>query len=225
MTAKSEEIGANVDLIAEGDRPENVHVVMSGLAYRYKLLPSGRRQILSLLVPGDMCDLHVALLGAMDHSLAAIVASTIVRIPRQTIEDLVENEPRIMRACWWATLVDEAVMREALVNMGQRPAGQMIAHLFCEWYVRLRAVGKSNGLSFVMPMTQEELGEMTGLSTVHVNRSLQSLRAQGLVSFKHQVVTMMDFSRLAALSGFHPGYLHLISRSIDPDQHGRQVTA
>ena len=222
ITAKSRRVNADQDLIKEGDRPNDVHLVLEGFAYRYKLLPSGQRQILSFLLPGDFCDLHVAILGAMDHNIGTLTPSTIVDIPRQTIEDLIEHDPRITRALWWVTLVDEAVLREAIVNMGQRPAEQQLAHLFCELYVRLTAVGRLRGSSFNLPLTQEELGETLGLSTVHVNRCLQQLRADGLIDFRSQLLTVTDFKRLAGFCGFNPNYLHLIGRSIEHNARHNQ---
>lgn len=168
-------VGARQDLIREGEVPEEVHLILGGIACRYKLLPDGRRQIMAYLVAGDFCDVHVFILRAMDHSIATLSGCEVVAIPRPLMLEMVER-PAISRALWWATLVDEATLREWVVNVGRRPSDERIAHLLCELLVRLRTVGLADG-SYAFPITQEELGDTVGLSTVHVNRTLQSLRA------------------------------------------------
>ncbi|MDN2565871.1 Crp/Fnr family transcriptional regulator [Aquibium sp. A9E412] len=202
-------VAPRTDLIIEGEEPEHVHLVVSGYACRYKTLDDGSRSIMALLVPGDFCDLHVAILGRMDHSIATVSECEIVRIARPTIERLTERYPTVTRALWWATLVDEAVLREWLVNMGRRKTNQQIAHLFCELYVRMRTVGCTDGNSFAFPLTQDELADTLGISTVHLNRSLQKLREDGLVEFQGRVVTVPDLDRLSRYAGFTANYLHL----------------
>ena len=212
LCARSQEIGADRDLTHEGDRPENVHLVLEGFAARYKMLPDGKRQIMAVLLPGDFCDLHVAILGAMDHSIMTLTPCSIVTIPRTTIVELTENHPRINRALWWATLVDEGVLREWLVNLGQRQAAERMAHFFCEMLVRLQTVGLATENSYALPLTQIELGDVFGISTVHVNRALQELRGADLVVLEKRRVTIPDVERLKASCGFRPNYLHLTPR-------------
>lgn len=215
VTARTRSVAAHQDIIKEGDRPDEVRLMMSGFACRYKVLADGRRQIMAYLVPGDFCDLHVAILGEMDHGIATLSPCEVVEIPRATIETLTRDQPRITRALWWASLVDAGTLREWLVNMGQRPAEQRIAHLFCELHARLNAVGlvKSDGFDF--PLTQHELGDSMGLSTVHVNRTLQELRGRGLIAFRAKVLNILDVKRLSAFAGFSPNYLHLQPRFIE----------
>ncbi len=151
--------------------------MLEGFAYRYKLLPDGKRSIFAYLVPGDFCDLNIFILKAMDHSIATLSACTMVDIPRPRILELLER-PAIARALWWATLVDEATLREWLVNMGRRDAETSIAHLFCEMHLRLKSIGLADGGEFRLPITQNELADTVGLSAVHVNRSLQKPAGQ-----------------------------------------------
>ncbi len=166
---------------------------------------------MALLVPGDLCDLHAAILGAMDHGIATLSPCTVAAIPRATVEDLTTNHPRINRALWWSTLVDEATLREWLVNMGQRPADRQLAHLLCELRVRLDTVGLvAEGGSYELPLTQEELADVLGLSPVHVNRVLQQLRGDGLIATRGKTLTIRDVARLEAFAGFDPNYLHLM---------------
>ncbi len=209
---RTRQVGSRQDIIREGERPEKVHLVLAGFACRYKTLEDGSRQNMALLVPGDFCDLHVAILGQMDHSIATLSACTIVDIPRATILDLTENHPGITRALWWCTLVDEATLREWLLSMGQREAGQQMAHLVCELLLRLQSVGLADKNGYDLPITQVELGETLGISSVHVNRVLQALREAGLIEWKGQRLTIPDIDRLKAFCGFTANYLHLQAR-------------
>ncbi len=202
------DVGPREDLIREGEAPADVHLVLKGFACRYKGLADGRRQIFAYMLPGDFCDLNVFILKAMDHGIATVSDCTMAAISRERVLEMTQR-PAIARACWWATLVDEAVLREWLVNMGQRSAEHRLAHLFCELHLRLKSIGLVDGGEFELPITQTELGETMGLSTVHVNRSLQSLRSQGLVFHKSKTVTIPDIEQLRKLSGFNSNYLHL----------------
>jgi len=195
------------DIISEGDRPENVHLLLEGWASRYKLLSNGERPIMAFLIPGDLCDMHVSLLNQMDHSISTLSPCKVAFIPFKTMAGLLENQ-RLARALWWATLVDEAILREWLVTVGHRSAERRLAHLICEMLLRSRAVGLTDDDSFELPLTQEELGATMGLSTVHINRTMQELRGQGLISSKGRRMTVLDPERLMALSEFNANYLH-----------------
>ncbi len=209
ITARARRVGPREDLIMEGEPPDEVRLVIEGFACRYKLLRDGARQICGYMVPGDICNLHVAILGEMDHSIATISACSVVDLTPSTVEELRERYPRITRALWWSTLVDEGVMREWLVGMGRRPADRRMAHLFCELFTRLGAVGRVERDAFELPLTQAELGDALGLSLVHVNRVLQALRDDGLVSFRRRVLQITDVGRLQSFAEFNANYLHL----------------
>lgn len=204
-------ITAGQDIIVQGDRPDAVHLVLDGFAHRYKVLSDGKREIVALLVPGDFCDLHIAILGEIDHSIAALTGCTIVDIPRSAILELTERHPRITRALWWATLVDEDTLREWLVNLGRREAAERLAHLFCELLVRLRTVGLADADGYDMPLRQNDLADLLGITSVHANRTLQHLREAGLIVLKHRRPTIPDIARLQAFCAFDPAYLHLNS--------------
>jgi CRP-like cAMP-binding protein len=202
------EVPARTDIIGEGERPHDVHLIMDGFACRYKISAEGSRHIMAYLLPGDFCDLHVALLKEMDHSISSLSKCRVVEIPPNRIEDML-NRPAIARALYWATLVDEGTLREWLVTLATRDAPESLAHLFCELLLRMRAVGLAQGDSFELPITQEELADTAGLSPVHVNRSLQALRAHGLLELKNKRLVILDHRRLVEYSGFNPNYLHL----------------
>lgn len=207
-SSRPQRIEARADVIREGDVPTDVHLVTSGLACRYKLLDDGRRQIVAYLIPGDFCDFNVLILTRMDHSIAAISPIQMVWLSHDQMKELL-GHAGIVRAMWLATLVDEATLREWITNLGQRSAEHRLAHLFCELYLRMKIVGLVDGNEFELPVTQAELGDTLGLSTVHVNRSLQSLRAAQLVSFKDRRLVIEDMAGLKRLSGFRDNYLHL----------------
>ncbi|GJD52500.1 hypothetical protein OPKNFCMD_5266 [Methylobacterium crusticola] len=209
LVPRVRKVGARVDLIQEGDAPDNVHLVLDGYACRYKVLPDGQRQIMAYLVPGDFCDLNVFILDQMDHSIATISACQIVDIPRDAIEAITAEHPRVTRALWWCALVDEAVLREWLVNLGGRPANHRIAHLICELLLRLEAVGRITANSYDFPFTQSDIADTMGLSAVHVNRTLRELRTLGLITLKQRVMTILDVERLKAYCGYNPNYLHI----------------
>ena len=206
------EVGPREDLIREGENPRDVQLVLEGFACRYKLLANGQRQITAYLVPGDFCDLHVFILTAMDHSIATLSPCRIAPIPRHRVLELTER-PAIARALWWASLVDEAVLREWLLNIGARPAEERIAHLLCELLVRLRTVGLSSDGVYELPLTQTDLADTVGLTHIHVNRMLQRLRAAGAITLKGNRLVIHDVVGLMAFCGFDPGYLHLAERN------------
>ncbi|MBN9074136.1 MAG: Crp/Fnr family transcriptional regulator [Rhizobiales bacterium] len=208
-------VRAHTDLIQEGDNPRNVHLLLEGFVCRYKVLHDGKRQIVAFFVPGDICDLHVHILGEMDHSIGTLVDSLMVEIDPSTVEALTSN-PRINRALWWGTLVDEGTLREWLVNMGQRPADQQMGHIFCELLLRLQAVGRAEGDRFTLPLTQQELADTMGVTVVHVNRVLKHLRREGLVELNGREIRIPDVRRLRTFSDFEPNYLHL--RETDRDK-------
>lgn len=205
------EMSARRNIIREGDRPDHVHLMVDGWAARYKLLPDGARQITAFLIPGDFCDLHVTVLGEMDHSIATLTRARVVFIARRRMDALTAR-PGLARAFWWTTLVDEAVLRAWVVNVGRRDAFEAIGHLICELYARMKNVGLTTDYSFELPLTQEELADALGLTAVHVNRVLQRMRADGLIALKGGSLQILDYGRLQSAAGFNPNYLHIEDR-------------
>jgi len=209
VAARTRRVRAGQDIVVEGVKPDFVRVLTEGYACRYRVLKDGERAILSILLPGDFFDLHVQVLGYMDHSVTAISDCEVAEIPQEAMKSLQDRSPRIMKALWWATLVDDAIWREWLLNMGRRPAEQQMAHLFCEVLARLQACGQVVGNEFPFPLTQEQMGDVLGISTVHVNRVLQGLIKQGLVIRQGRRITLPDPAEVAQFCGFDAVYLHL----------------
>ena len=214
-------LGPRDDLIREGDKPTHLNLILEGWACRYKVLEDGRRQITAFLVPGDMCDLRMFILKEMDHSLGALSPLTVAEIPSDAMLEVTHRSPRLSHALWWNSLVEEAIAREWITVVSQREALERMAHLFCELLLRLRSVGltreSQDGHSFELPVTQEQLADATGMTTVHVNRTLQQMREQGLIIWRGRTVTIPDLEALQAIALFNSNYLHLEREGQDFD--------
>jgi CRP-like cAMP-binding protein len=197
------------DIVRDGDRPSQCCIVLEGVLYRYKLLENGKRQIFSFHVAGDIPDLQSLFLTEMDHNLATVVSSMVAFLPHDAVRELNRKHSRIAEIFWRNTLIDAAIFREWIVNVGRRSAYERIAHLFCEVFTKMQAVGLCDGNSCAFPITQTVLGDALGLSTVHVNRSLQKLRAEGLITLAGGILTIDNWERLKEAGGFTPAYLNL----------------
>ncbi|MGN6850440.1 MAG: Crp/Fnr family transcriptional regulator [Sphingomicrobium sp.] len=218
LTRNVRTVEARRDLLREGEVPVHVHLILRGWACRYKSLPDGKRQIVSLMVPGDLCDLNNYVLREMDHSVGAITLLRVSIISREEMEALSADHPRVAQALIWDELVEQATQREWLLNLGQRSAYARIAHLILELFLRLRTVGLTDGRSCDFPLTQNDLADATGLTAVHVNRMLQELRADGLIELERKRLFLPDIEALKAAAMFNPNYLHL-------DHEGRSLDA
>ena len=209
ITKNFRHVDARRDVISEGDNPTHVHLVLDGWACRYKQLPDGKRQIVGLFVPGDFCDVNVYILKHIDHSIAAITRLKVAMITPEEMSALTAQRPRITQALWWQELVAMAVQREWTLNVGQRSAYERIAHLLVELYLRLRAVGRAHDGRCDFPLTQTDLADATGLTAVHVNRTLQELRRNGLIELERKHLHIFDLDQLIDVAMFNPNYLHL----------------
>jgi CRP-like cAMP-binding protein len=209
MPARVRDVQARKDIVVDGLWPEELSLITEGFACRYKLLGEGRRQIMAFLIPGDICDLRALLTGKMDHTVATLNNSRIATISRQKIFDAMEKYPRIELALWRDTMLDAALYRQWLINLGRRTAPERIAHLLCEIWTRLQAIGRAQGETYELPITQSDLADAMGLSLVHVNKSLKRLREDGLITFRANEVRVHDWERLRSVAGFDPAYLQL----------------
>ena len=160
-------------------------------------------------IPGDLCDLNLFVLDRMDHSNCAITRLKVAEVGREVLHRVVTNFPNITTALWWVELVSKSIHREWIVNVGQRSARERIAHLFCELFLRMESVGLTNGFSCDFPLTQNEIAETTGLTSVHVNRTIQELRREGLLILERHRLTIPDMFALESAGLFNPNYLHL----------------
>ncbi|WP_050405147.1 Crp/Fnr family transcriptional regulator [Bradyrhizobium embrapense] len=196
------------DLVSEGDPIDSVRIILSGWLARYKTLEDGRRQIVNFVLPGDCCDACVYLLSVMDHSIGALTPVTYAVIARGAFEQLLASDRSLAEAMWCETMVNSAIQREWTVNIGRRVALERIAHLLCELYERLLPVDMIEDGSCLFPITQMDLADATGLSVVHVNRTLQELRASGLIVLRDRTLTITDLKVLKDTALFSADYLH-----------------
>lgn len=197
------------DVIRAYQPPQECCVVFEGILHRYQLLPDGSRQILAFHVPGDIPDLQSLGLGVMDHSVAASVACTVGYFSHADINRLIERHPGVAKLLWRVSLIEAAGLRAWLTSMGRRPAVAHVAHLVCELFVRLRAVGLTTGMRCSLPLTQTHFADALGLSLVQVNRSLNALRRKGLFELSRGQLVIHDWPGLKSMAGFDPAYLHL----------------
>jgi CRP-like cAMP-binding protein len=204
---------ARQDIFHEKDRPSQCCLIVDGWACRYKLLEEGRRQILSFHIPGDVPDLQSLHLRVMDHSLATLTACTVAVIPHENLRDLALRFPGVGGALWRDTLVDASIFREWMTSIGRRTAFARIAHLFCEMYLKLEAVGLADAQRCEVPLRQAEIGDALGLSNVHVNRVLQEMRGQELITLQSHRLVIEDWAALSRAGEFDPTYLHLEKRA------------
>ena len=197
-------------MIREGEKVRDIHLVASGLATRAKTLRDGTRQLMAFLVPGDLCDVEVFVLEAMDHDIIALSPTDCVLIPADEMEKLLTESSNLTRALWWSTMTDSAVLREWIVNHGKREARERLAHIFCELLIRYRIVGEAKDNIVPFPLTQEELSEATGMTPVHLNRMIADMRTDGLIELNHKMLRVIDFPRLQEVAQYDATYLHLV---------------
>lgn len=201
-------VGSGQDLVREGDQPSRCQLLLEGFACCYKLLETGQRQIIAFYIPGDVCDLTHVLLGRMDHSIGTLTPAKVAVIPHAVILDWTKRYPGLGQTLWRATLADAAMSREWIVNVGRRTAYQRTAHLLCELVLRMRSAGLTDGFVCDLPITQVELADALGLTPVHVNRTLQGLRSEGLIEIGNGILNVRSWSELKQAGGFDPAYLH-----------------
>jgi CRP-like cAMP-binding protein len=187
-------------------------LLLDGILCRYKDLRNGQRQITELHVAGDFADLHSFTLKRLDHSVMSLTPCRVATIPHANLTEITERFSHLTRLYWFATNLDAAVHREWELSLGRRTARAKLATLFCELFVRLEIVGLVKDLSYALPLTQSDLGDCTGLTNVHVNRTLKELRTSELVQFQDGRVTILDWTGLARAGEFDPAYLYLDHR-------------
>jgi CRP-like cAMP-binding protein len=207
--ARVRDVSADEDIVKEGDRPSESSLLLEGFAARYKVLSNGRRQITDIHVVGDFVDLHSFLLKTMDHGVVALTPCRVGVVPHATLKQITESHPHLARILWLHTLIDAAIHREWLTAMGRRSATSHFAHLICELFLRLKMVDQAQNDTIHLPITQAELADALGLSTVHVNRVLQDLRRDGLIHWQNNALTILEWDRLKQIAEFTPLYLNL----------------
>lgn len=208
LTSHPRDYAAKQDMIREGDRPGPVFIMLDGWACRYKILPSGSRQIMAFLLPGDACDLHVGMLAQMDHSLQAITPAKVALIPGDAMEAMLDDHPRIASAMYKSQLIDEGTLRAWIVSMGRRSSIERVAHLMCELYLRTIASNGVHDGEVALPISQIIFADALGMTPVHINRILRELREAGAMAFSRGSLRVIDPVKLVQIAGFDENYLH-----------------
>lgn len=201
--------GVGEVVVPQGKTVNESTLLLDGFAGRVVAMKSGRRQITALHVVGDFVDLHSFVLKRMDHSIEALTPCRVAAIPHADLTQITERFPHLTRMLWLLTVIDGAIHRAWLSAFGRRSALERTAHLVCELFLRLQVVGKTDRQSFRLPLTQMELSEILGVSSIHLNRVIQELRRGGLLKWQEQVVTIVDWDKLAGCAVFDPTYLDL----------------
>jgi CRP-like cAMP-binding protein len=195
--------------VREADPPEFCTVLVSGFAYRQKLTGDGARQILAIHIPGDALDFQNLFLDVSDHSIQMLTRGEVAFVPRSAMQDLARSRAAVGHAILVKILVEASIFREWVLNVGRRNSRSRLAHVLCELGVRLEAEGLADEYGYELPMTQEQLADALGLTPVHVNRTLKTLEAEGLIQRTKRNISFPDWNRLRTIADFNQRYLHL----------------
>lgn len=196
-------------IVREGDAGEQCCFVQSGFVARHKVIADGSRQIVGIHMAGDIVNLQNAVLKIADHSVQALTNVDLLCIPARAIMALAAKHPNVAVAMWLDSMIDGAIFREWITNVGQRDASARTAHLLCEFAIRQEQAGLGSRTNYEFPLTQEQIGDALGLTAVHVNRTLRALAASGLIERDKRTVTIADWNALQRAAGFDPTYLYL----------------
>jgi CRP-like cAMP-binding protein len=214
LKAEVRDVPRQTDVLHTGEHPNNVIVVLSGLLHRYTIGPEGKRQIHSFYLPEEAPSLETLYIDYMDNNLATVVPSRIGFISHDQIYRIIDERPEVRKLLWRQTLVQGAIFRQWLVRNSNLPAHMALAHLFCEMFVRADAAGLVRNGICSLPLTQEYVADALGLTAVHTNRTLQSLRESGAVEWRSGQLTVHDWPKLREIARFDPLYLHLRSTEL-----------
>lgn len=210
ITGHHRHLRQHSELVRQGEIMPCCHFVLDGIVCRYKVLPGGRRVTLAFLLPGDFCASHPELSGSSDCGLASLTQATVAEVPRALLQESMRADAGLAQNLATACRIQIAIQRQWLATMSCL-ADKRMAHLFCELRARLAQIDLADEESFFLPLTQQELGEAVGLSTVHVNRTLQHLKGIGLLRVVDHRVIIGDLRMLERFAEFDPTYLGIAS--------------
>lgn len=214
------DLNAGQYIVWDGDRPRNSCLLVSGFAYRHKTAGNGGRQIMSIHMKGDIVDLQNSLLGVADHDVQMLSSGRVALISVEAMREIAFTRPAVGMAMWYETLVEGSIFREWILNIGRRDARTRIAHLLCEFALRLDVAELGKQTEYELPITQEQLADAVALTSVHVNRKLMELEASGLIKRTKRMITVNDWQALAKVGDFQSRYLH-----VSPPHHPQTATA
>ena len=202
-------VRAGTELSREGELTDNLHFLEDGWACQYSITRDGRRQISAVLLPGDVCNLDALLFRRLNIGVRTLTAATVISVPRDRVATLAAKAPGVTQCFTWLSIIENAILSRRMLCLGRLSARERLAHLFCELAVRLGHVRSEGEISFDMPLTQEHLADALGLTPVHLNRTIQLLRSEKLLSLTRRTIVIHDVSALRCAGEFQPGYLRL----------------
>lgn len=211
LPIRERRLKAGTLVVAEDQLVSECCLLITGYACRSKLARDGKRQIVSFHVAGDILDIQHLFFDRADHNVRVITDADVALIPLSALRDLISSNPEVAAALWRDCLVDASILREWVLNVGRRSAAGRISHMLCEFVERCLAAGLSDSPAMILPMTQEYVGDATGLTAVHVNRVLRELREEGLIEGAGRTFKILDWDRMRQFADFRPGYLHLVA--------------
>ena len=211
-------VAARTTLVLEGERPHESTFLIDGFMSRYIDDRKGLRQLVAIHVPGEFVDLHAYPMHDLDHSIETLTAAKVAIVPHSALDRIVDEQPALARKLWFSTLIDASLHRAWLFRVGRLDATGRVAHFLSEMNARLEAAGLSDGHRFTLDLTQADLAEACGLTTVHTNRVMRQLREAGLCVYRASVVDIIDRPGLERRGDFDPHYLYLVRPG--DDQHG-----
>jgi CRP-like cAMP-binding protein len=211
------QIRKNNDLVVAGRSSRTFFLNHSGWLFRYKILHNGDRQIVDFILPGQIFGLQACFFKASLYSIAAVTDASVSAIPLEAVDSVFEQNLPLAKALFWSAVCEAAIVGEHLIDAARRSACERVSHLMLELFVRLKATGQTDGMSFNMPLTQELIGDALGLTTVHVNRTLRSLREDGLIKLSNKCVTILNFDALSLLADFDNSYLGETARALQTE--------
>jgi CRP-like cAMP-binding protein len=209
LNGRIAEVAAHVDFVRLGEQVDHSCLVVDGLVGRFGQNKDGRRQITCLHIPGDMADLPSVVSPKSGWGQAALTRTTILRVPHADLRRVAARHPGVAEAFWRDCVADGSIFSEWVVNVGSRDATSRVAHLFCEMATRCEQAGQGDRRSFLLPITQTDLGDATGLTSVHINRTLRVLRERSIVELRSGTVTVHDWDQLVATADFDAGFMLL----------------
>jgi CRP-like cAMP-binding protein len=209
LSLRLRSLDASAYLLREGQVATHCAILLSGFAFRHKLTGDGARQITAIHIAGEPPDFQNLFLAVSDHNIQLLTRAEIAVVPRAELEALILSRPNIARAILTHVLVEASIYREWIVNVGRRDSRAALSHLLCELVVRLNARGLLDGLSFNLPLTQEQFADALGVTSVHVNRMVRTLEIEGLITRNGRRLTISNWPALQEAGDFNARYLHL----------------
>jgi CRP-like cAMP-binding protein len=202
-------VAAHADLVRLAQVVDHSCLVVTGLVGRFGQNSDGMRQITCLHIPGDVADLHSVVSPKSGWGLTALTKTTILRLSHADLRRIAARHHGIAEAFWRDSVADGSMFSQWVVNVGRRNALSRVAHLFCGMAIRCEKAGQGDRQAFPLPITQADLADATGLTNVHVNRTLKELRTQSAVELRTGTVTIPDWQKLVALGDFDPAFMLL----------------